>query len=118
MRQNLLNLSNIANILPYYGTYENKKKLVKSLNPKLLPQFKSILGGIFSDADYNWNMYKRHSDFYNAVEEIYPTLHIDLGDYFETRYVTVAKNDIKCLQITYTYPDVLIQSNFSIYLQI
>jgi hypothetical protein len=64
MRSNLLNLSNIANILPYYGEYEKKRTLVEELRPTLLPNFASILEGIFSNAEYDELMFMYHKKLY------------------------------------------------------
>jgi hypothetical protein len=54
----LLNLSNIANILPYYGEYNKKRDFVKNMNPALLHKFSSILGGVFSNFEYNDIVYE------------------------------------------------------------
>lgn len=62
--EQLTYLSNIANILPYYGHHFENRTLVEALNHTLLPRFRSILGGLFSDLDLNDYMYKYHHNFY------------------------------------------------------
>jgi hypothetical protein len=37
--QKLLNLSNIANILPYYGDYGKRKELMATIKPEIVTTF-------------------------------------------------------------------------------
>jgi hypothetical protein len=95
MLSNLKNLSGLANILPYYGDYENKLNLVESINPGLLPKFLYILGGIFSDAEYTYNLFKYHTNWYQWIEKKHPNLYIDFGSEYiwNTKTFEVRRNN-------------------------
>jgi hypothetical protein len=75
-------LSNIANILPYYGqSYEHKIKIVLQFRPEYIPKFVAILGqGLFADPDYNYMFFSAHGDLYEHIKTKYPNLCIDFGE--------------------------------------
>lgn len=78
--ERLLNLSNIANILPYYGIRKQNEVLVKQVNPKLLPQFECVLGGIFSYAEFDSHVRTTHPALYQNILDCYKgCLFIDMS---------------------------------------
>lgn len=75
--QKLLNLSNIANILPYYGDYGKRKELMATIKPEIVTAFWRVLRPLFSDEYYNDGFYEFHTELYNAVQHYYPDLYIE-----------------------------------------
>jgi hypothetical protein len=78
MLQKLLNLSNIANILPYYGDYFQNVYLVKKLNKKLLKHFWAVLGGLTTNSQFNKIMYKEHKYILREILKDHKHVRIDV----------------------------------------
>jgi hypothetical protein len=80
MTQNLLNLSSIANILPYYGLYSKNRSLLQELNPSLLQNFSRALNGIFSDPEVDQKIYTSDPHLYKILEQENKYVKIDIGE--------------------------------------